>query len=212
MIAIIDYGAGNIKSVSKALEKIGQESIVTSKADEINKCSGIILPGVGSFGIAMQNIKDLKLDQCIKANIDEGKLFLGICLGMQLLFDRSYEDGVWAGLGILGGEIIRFSDNTLKVPHMGWNRLQSTRQDPINNGIADGEYAYFVHSYYALPKDWHDVICYTDYGVQVPAVVRKNNVIGMQFHPEKSSETGIKLLKNFIKEVKESENDYISSN
>ncbi len=203
MIAIIDYGAGNLKSVSKALEKLGADSVITSDQSIIDRCGSIILPGVGSFGAAMNNLTELGLDDCIKRNVVEGKLFLGICLGMQLLFDKSFEDGEWKGLGILPGNIVKFEDTSLKIPHMGWNRLIESRRDPIGTGVDEGEYVYFVHSYYAVPSNWNDVVFYADYGVRVPGVVRNGNVIGMQFHPEKSSKTGLKLLQNFLNEAKE---------
>jgi len=205
MIAIIDYGAGNLKSVSKALEKLGSDAVITDDPEVISGCSAIILPGVGAFGAAMENIRKRDLDTCIKKNVAEGKLFLGICLGMQLMFDRSYEDGVWEGLGLFKGEIVKFDDPALKIPHMGWNRLKYGRMDRISDGVEEGEFVYFVHSYYAVPEDWNDVILYAEYGVRVPGVVRKGNVIGMQFHPEKSSHTGLKLLQNFLNEAKENE-------
>ncbi len=205
MIAIIDYGAGNLNSVYKALIKIGAEVMITSDPIDINTCSAIILPGVGSFGAAILKLKELGLDIGIRENVAKGKPLLGICLGMQLLFDRSFEDGNWEGLGLIGGEIIKFSDPCLKVPHIGWNQLILNRNDDIGLGIGQGEYAYFVHSYYALPKEDDDVIFYTEYGIHVPAIVRKGVVIGMQFHPEKSSETGIKLLENFIEIVNKTE-------
>ncbi len=199
MIAIIDYGAGNLKSVSKALEKIGTESIVTFDAKTINSAEAMILPGVGSFGAAVLNLKALGLDHIIKENVANGKPLLGICLGMQLLFDRSYEDGDWEGLGLISGDVVRFMSSNLKVPHMGWNQLiRNKAYEEIGLGIEQGEYAYFVHSYYADPKSWDDVVFYSEYGIKVPAVVQKEHVFGMQFHPEKSGETGIKLLKNFI--------------
>lgn len=205
MIAIIDYGAGNLNSVCKALKKIGAEVMITSDPVDINTCSAMILPGVGSFGAAILKLKELGLDKAIKENVAKGKPLLGICLGMQLLFDRSYEDGNWEGLGLIGGEVIKFSDPRLKVPHMGWNQLILNKNDDIGLDIGQGEYAYFIHSYYALPKEEDDVIFYTEYGIHVPALVRKGPVIGMQFHPEKSAETGIKLLKNFIGIVKKTE-------
>ncbi len=203
MIAIIDYDAGNIKSVSKALEKLGADIVVTSDPAVINASKAMILPGVGSFGMAMDQLRRLGLDSCIKKNVEEGKLLLGICLGMQLLYEKSFEDGEWQGLGLMKGTITRFTDQKLKIPHMGWNQLLENRKDPIGKGLGAGEYVYFVHSYYAEPVDWHDVVYYAEYGVNVPGVVRTDNVIGMQFHPEKSSTTGMKLLKNFLREVEE---------
>lgn len=205
MIAIIDYGAGNLRSVSKALKKIGADAIITSDPKSIDSSTAMVLPGVGSFGAAISNLKEMGLDKAIRENVAKGKPLLGICLGMQLLFDRSFEDGIWEGLGLIGGNVIRFSDLSLKVPHMGWNQLIPNRDDEIGLGIAMGEYAYFVHSYYAMPDKTEDVVFYTEYGVQVPAVVRRNSVIGMQFHPEKSGDTGMKLLENFVELIKKME-------
>lgn len=200
MIAIVDYGVGNLKSVYKALEKLGFEAKITSKKEEINQSRGIILPGVGAFKDAMDHLIESGLINCLKKNVDMGKPILGICLGMQLLYEKSYEDGEWTGLGLLKGEVVRF-DNTLKVPHMGWNQLILGVDDPISKDI-DNEYVYFVHSYYIKPKIREEVVFWTDYGVEVPAVVRKDNILGMQFHPEKSGETGMKLLKNFGELIK----------
>ncbi len=199
MISIIDYGVGNIKNVYKAFTNLGLDVVVTPDKELINKSSAIILPGVGAFKDAVDNLKKYDLVDCIKENVGRGKLIFGICLGMQLLFDKSYEDGEWDGLGLLGGEIVRFSEK-LKVPHMGWNRLIKAKDDEIGRNIKEGEYVYFVHSYYLKPSNKEDVIFWTDYGVKVPAIVRKNNIIGMQFHPEKSGKTGLKLLSN-IKEM-----------
>jgi len=201
MIAIIDYGAGNLMSVSKALEKLGFDSIITASKEEINKCDAMVLPGVGAFSDAIDNIRKDGLDICIKENVEKGKYLIGICLGMQLLFDKSYEDGEFEGLGLIKGEIVKF-DDTNKVPHMGWNKLIRNREDDIAKDITDDEYVYFVHSYYAKPENQDDVVLYTEYGVDVPGVVRKGNVIGMQFHPEKSGTTGLKLLKNFGELIK----------
>ncbi|MCG8484023.1 MAG: imidazole glycerol phosphate synthase subunit HisH [Clostridia bacterium] len=203
MIAIIDYDAGNLKSVSKALERLGFDAVITSSEKEISNSKAMILPGVGAFGDCMNSLKDKGLDQCIIKNVQEGKYLLGICLGMQMLFEESYEDGVWDGLGLLEGDVVRFNaDLDLKIPHMGWNNLIANGTDTIGKNIEAGEFVYFVHSYYAQPKNDEDVVFYTEYDVKVPAVVRKNNVIGMQFHPEKSGQTGMQLLKNFGELIK----------
>ncbi len=210
MVGVIDYDAGNVKSVMKAVERLGGNPVLTSDVKVLDGCSSLILPGVGSFGKAVQNLKAGELDRYIKKAVSEGRLLLGICLGMQMLFDRSYEDGECDGLGLIGGEVVRFGkendaswDESNKIPHMGWNQLVKNREDRIADGVADGEYAYFVHSYYAVPKNWEDVVYYADYSVRVPGVVRRDNVIGMQFHPEKSSDTGMRLLRNFLKEGEE---------
>lgn len=208
MVGVIDYDAGNVKSVMKAVERLGAEPVLTADPAVLDKCSSLILPGVGSFGKAIENLRERGLDEYIKKAVKEdGRLLLGICLGMQMLFDKSYEDGEWEGLGFIPGEVVRFGkendaawDESNKIPHMGWNKLIKNRADQIGDGIDEGEYAYFVHSYYAVPKDWNDVVYYADYSVKVPGVVRRGNVIGMQFHPEKSSDTGMKLLTNFLKE------------
>ncbi|MCT4563247.1 MAG: imidazole glycerol phosphate synthase subunit HisH [Maledivibacter sp.] len=199
MIAIIDYGVGNIKNVYTAFSNLGIDAVVTSDKAVIDRSSAIILPGVGAYKDAMDNLYRHDLVHCLKENANKGKLLFGICLGMQLLFEKSYEDGQWNGLGLLEGEIVRF-DGNLKIPHMGWNKLIKAREDEIAKGINDYEYVYFVHSYYLAAKNQEDIVSWSDYGVKVPAIVRKDNIIGMQFHPEKSGKTGLKLLKN-IKEM-----------
>lgn len=196
MIAIIDYGVGNLKNVYKSLISLGFEAMITSDKDEINNSRAMVLPGVGAFKDAMDNLKQSGLMECIKENISGGKPTLGICLGMQLLYEKSYEDGEYEGLGILKGEIIRFNEG-LKIPHMGWNSLVKGIEDKMSEGINEGEYVYFVHSYYLKPENNNEVVFWSNYGVNVPAVVRFGNVVGMQFHPEKSSEVGMRLLKNF---------------
>ncbi len=207
MVGVIDYDAGNVKSVMKAVEKLGAETVLTSDTEVLDRCTSLILPGVGSFGQSMENLKARNLDKYIIKAASEGKLILGICLGMQMMFDRSTEDGEWEGLGLIPGDVVRFGkesddswDESLKIPHMGWNELIKNREDRICDGVDIGEYAYFVHSYYVVPADWNDVVFYADYSVKVPGIVRKGNVIGSQFHPEKSSDTGMRILKNFLKE------------
>ena len=196
MIVIIDYGVGNIRSLYNALKRLDYPVTVSEQIKDINSSSGIILPGVGAYSAAMDNLNKMNLVDCIKENVEKGKPILGICLGMQLLYEKSYEDGETQGLGLLRGEIIRF-DNRIKVPHMGWNKLVKGVDDEIGKDIHRDEYVYFVHSYYLKAKNEDEVVFYTDYGVSVPAVIRKNNIVGMQFHPEKSGTTGIKLLSNF---------------
>jgi glutamine amidotransferase len=196
MIAIIDYGVGNLKSVYKSLVNLGFEAIITSDMNEINNSRAMILPGVGAFKDAMDNLEKSGLIYSIKKNIASGKPTLGICLGMQLLYEKSYEDGEYDGLGILKGDIIRFQEG-LKIPHMGWNSLIKGVEDKMAEGINEGDYVYFVHSYYLKPKNNNEVVFWSNYGVNVPAVVRSGNVIGMQFHPEKSADVGMRLLKNF---------------
>jgi imidazole glycerol-phosphate synthase subunit HisH len=200
MISIIDYGAGNLKSVYHAFTYLGFDAEVTSSADHINKSDALILPGVGAFKDAMDHLAKYQLIDCIKSNVRAGKPILGICLGMQLFYEKSYENGEWDGLGLLEGEVVRFNGE-LKVPHMGWNQLiPGPGFDPafgIGKYIENEPYVYFVHSYYVSPKHKQEVVFWADYGIPFPAVVHKDNIFGMQFHPEKSSETGLVLLKNF---------------
>lgn len=199
MIAIVDYGVGNLKNVHTAMKNIGVESLVTSDEAVIDRSDAILLPGVGAFKDAMDHLEASGLIPCLRRNVEKGKVLMGICLGMQLLYEKSYEDGEWEGLGFLKGEVVRFEID-LKVPHMGWNSLVEKRSDPIGKDIRTGEYVYFVHSYYAVPEDGEEIVFSSDYGIEFPAVVRKNNIIGAQFHPEKSGETGYRLLMN-LKEM-----------
>ena len=201
MIAIIDYGVGNLSSIDNALKKLGFESIVTDNPKEIESAQGVILPGVGAFKDAMESLRQMKLDKFIVDLAESGKPILGICLGMQVLYEKSYEDGEWEGLGILKGDVVKFESDTLKIPHMGWNSLIINKQDDIVKYISEGEYVYFVHSYYASPGEDH-VVSYCDYGVKFPAMVAKGNVYGIQFHPEKSGKTGLNILKAFGEMIK----------
>ncbi len=201
MIAIVDYGVGNLSSIDNALKKLGFESIVTDNPKEIEKAQGVILPGVGAFKDAMESLRQMGLDKFIVELAESGKPILGICLGMQVLYEKSYEDGEWEGLGILKGDVVKFESDTLKIPHMGWNSLIINKQDEIVKYISEGEYVYFVHSYYASPGEDH-VVAHCDYGVKFPAMVAKGNVYGIQFHPEKSGKTGLNILKAFGEMIK----------
>ncbi len=196
MIAIIDYGVGNLKSVYRALNNLGLETIIATTNQEILRSKAVVLPGVGAFKDAMAQLSNSGLTEGLMKTVEAGKPVLGICLGMQLLFDKSFEDGEFQGLGLLKGEIHRFNEG-LKVPHMGWNQLDKHIEDSIGRGLSDKEYVYFVHSYYLKAQERKNVIYWCKYGIDFPAVVRKNNIIGMQFHPEKSGKTGLQLLKNF---------------
>ncbi|QNH40500.1 imidazole glycerol phosphate synthase subunit HisH [Bacillus sp. PAMC26543] len=203
MIGVIDYGMGNLYSVSKALERVGVPYFVSGMPEELRKADAFILPGVGSFGDAMDNLRNAKLDQFIHDMVSEGRLLLGICLGMQLLFDESEEHGTAAGLGLLKGKAVRLKPedqvgNKLKVPHMGWNRLSFHNESPLLAGVEEG-YAYFVHSFYIDGMDGGALLASAEYGVRVPAVVGKENVFGAQFHPEKSSTVGMSILIQFTK-------------
>lgn len=200
MIAIVDYGVGNIRNVERAFRKLNMDVVVTRDTAIIDSSDAIVLPGVGAYRDAMMNLKKYNLIECLNRNVNEGKLIFGICLGMQLFYEKSYEDGEYDGLGFLKGEIIRFPQNELKVPHMGWNNLIKNCDDIIGKGINEKDYVYFVHSYYLNTQDDSEVVFWSKYGEKVPAVVRKGNIIGMQFHPEKSGEVGIQFLKN-IKEM-----------
>lgn len=200
MIVIVDYGVGNIRNVERAFTKLNMEVIVTREIEKIDQASAIILPGVGAFRDAINNLKKYDLVECLRRNAEKGTWIIGICLGMQLLYDKSYEDGEYDGLGLLRGDIVKFVDSELKVPHMGWNQLVKRRDDEIARGLSENDYVYFVHSYYLRNEDPDSVICTSYYGVDVPAIIRKNNIIGMQFHPEKSSAVGVKILSN-IKEL-----------
>ncbi|PLR89604.1 imidazole glycerol phosphate synthase subunit HisH [Bacillus halotolerans] len=203
MIGVIDYGMGNLYSVSKALERVGVPYFVSGMPEELRKADAFILPGVGSFGDAMDNLRNAKLDQFIHDMVSEGRLLLGICLGMQLLFDESEEHGTAAGLGLLKGKAVRLKPedqegNKLKVPHMGWNRLSFHNESPLLAGVEEG-YAYFVHSFYIDGMDDGAFLASAEYGVRVPAVVGKENIFGAQFHPEKSSTVGMSILIQFTK-------------
>lgn len=199
MIAIIDYDAGNLKSVEKALLRLGAEPVITRDRDTILNASHVILPGVGAFGDAMANLKKYGLDQVIHEAVEKKIPFLGICLGLQLLFERSDETPGVAGLGVLEGEILRIPDTPgLKIPHMGWNSLQYDHPGRLFAGIPENVYVYFVHSYYLKAKDPEIVKASTCYSTHIHASVEQGNVFACQFHPEKSSEWGLKILDNFI--------------
>ena len=199
MIAVIDYDAGNIRSVEKALLALRQDVCITGDAEKIMSADRVILPGVGAFGDAMENIYRTGLDQVIRRVVDEGKPFLGICLGLQLLFERSEEAPGVEGLGILKGEILRIPEGEgRKIPHMGWNSLHLEHNGRLFRGIPEGAYVYFVHSYYLKAADEQIVKASTDYCTHIHASVEKDNVFACQFHPEKSSDVGLQILKNFV--------------
>ncbi len=199
-VAIVDYGMGNLRSVQKAFERLGHAAEVTRDPDRIVTARGVVLPGVGAFGACMTNLTTLGLAEPVVHAIRAGRPFLGICLGMQLLFDESDEFGPVAGLGILPGRVVRFrADDALKVPHMGWNAVRKRREAPALAGIEDGAYVYFVHSYYPVPSDPTVVATTTPYGVEFASSVVRDNVFACQFHPEKSQQTGLRLLDNFVR-------------
>jgi glutamine amidotransferase len=206
MITIVDYGMGNLRSVHKGFEQVGFPAVVTQEPGLILKASGLVVPGVGAFKKAMENLTELRLVEPIKEFIGSGRPFLGICLGLQLLFSESEEFGIQSGLGIFAGRVVRFpfsnpgsppSRDSLKVPHMGWNAVQIRKRAPALEGIEEGAYFYFVHSYYPVPKDRDIVATTTDYGGEFVSSVSRGNLFACQFHPEKSQTTGLKILRNF---------------
>ena len=199
MIAIIDYVAGNIKSVEKAMQYLGQDVKITRDKDEILASDHVILPGGGAFGDAMGKIRDYGLESVIHDVVDRGTPFLGICLGLQLMFESSDETPGVSGLGLLPGKILRIPDKEgLKIPHMGWNSLKIRQEAKLFKGVKVGSYVYFVHSYYLKAANESDVAATTEYSVKIDASVEHNNIFACQFHPEKSSAVGLKILKNFV--------------
>jgi len=198
MIAIVDYQMGNLGSVQKALEKVGHPATITGDPQQVAAAEKIILPGVGAFRDAIAELRRRELLGPIKEAIEAGKPFLGICLGLQLLFDVSYEDGQYEGLGILPGEVKRFElPHEFKVPHMGWNQVRLRRRPPLFDGVDDNRHFYFVHSYYVVPRDESVIAGETDYHRPFCSMVWRDNLVATQFHPEKSQADGLKLLKNF---------------
>ncbi len=196
MIAIIDYGMGNLRSVEKGFLKVGVDAKVVTDPRSVNDAEAIVLPGVGAFRDCMKNLDQMKLIEPILKSVRNGKPYLGICLGLQMLFTESEEFGVYKGLDVLKGKVVRFQVD-LKVPHMGWNTVRLLGKPPIFDGIKDESYFYFVHSYYVAPDDEGIIAGTTDYGMTFTSMVWKDNIIATQFHPEKSQETGLKILKNF---------------
>ncbi len=196
MIAIIDYGMGNLRSVQKALEKVGAQTLITEKVEDIQRADKVVLPGVGAMQPAMAKLESLGLIEPIKQSISDGTPFLGICLGFQLLFETSDEGGNVQGLGILKGSIKRFT--ALKVPHMGWNQLDIQEKDcPLLSGIDNLANVYFCHSYFVNSDNEDIILTLTDYGIKFASAVHKDNIFAVQFHPEKSQEIGLKILRNF---------------
>ena len=199
MIAIIDYGMGNIHSVAKAIALYKGEALVTNKADDIRKCQKVVLPGVGAFDDAMEELHKRKLVDAIRESIKAHKPFLGICLGMQLLFEKSEEAKRQKGLGVLVGSVRRFPDSVNKVPHIGWNQLKVKLPTcPLLQGVSDSACVYFCHSYFPDPVNKSIVASTSEYGIEFTALVWQNNVFGVQFHPEKSQEIGLRMVNNFV--------------
>lgn len=199
-VAVIDTGSGNLRSVQKALAKVGGKPVVTSDPDVVRRADRVVVPGQGAFGQWVKALTARGLEESLREVIAGGRPYLGICLGLQVLFDQSEEQGPVNGLGLLGGDVVKFrpTDRALKVPHMGWNAVAQRSDDPLLRGIAPGAYFYFIHSYYVVPKDDGIVALTAEYGQQFVAAVRKDNVFACQFHPEKSQAVGLKLLANFV--------------
>ncbi|WP_297424261.1 imidazole glycerol phosphate synthase subunit HisH [Clostridium sp.] len=206
MIVIIDYGMGNLKSVKNALDFLGLENKISSDIEDIRNAKALILPGVGAFPDAMETIEKLSLDKIIKEEVGKNKPLLGICLGMQLLFENGYEGVERKGLGLLKGNIIKMKDDkekNIKIPHIGWNNLIYKKKNELFDSIEEGKFVYYVHSYFAQDYNDEDLVAYSEYGEnKIPGVVRKDNVMGAQFHPEKSGSVGLTILKNFGELIK----------
>lgn len=197
MIAVVDYGVGNLFSLVSSLRFIGAEAEVTADKEVLRAADGIILPGVGAFADAREKLRASGTEPVLREEVNKGKPFLGICLGMQMLFERSYEYGVHEGLGFIPGEVVPFDlPEGMKVPHMGWNSLQIMRECPLLRYVKNGEYVYYVHSYHATGCKDHTVAV-SEYGIPVTGVVARGNVFGTQFHPEKSGDTGLNILRAF---------------
>ena len=198
MIAIIDYGMGNLRSVQKGFERVGFQAEVTREAGRIAAARGVVLPGVGAFHACMENLRRFELIEPIRRSVRQKKPFLGICLGLQLLFSESEEFGLQQGLDLFPGRVVGFhAGNDLKVPHMGWNRIEKKKESPFLDGLSSGDYVYFVHSFYVAPKDSSVVATTTDYGGPFVSSIATEHLFACQFHPEKSQELGLRILKNF---------------
>lgn len=198
MIAIVDYGMGNLRNVEKALQKVGEEALITSNPQKILDASGVVLPGVGAFKDCMRNLKKHRLIDPLYKFIESGRPFLGICLGLQLLFTESEEFGACKGLDIIKGKVVPFPQNSgLKVPHMGWNTIKIKRKIPLLREVEDKSYFYFVHSYYVVPEEESTIATTTDYGIEFASTIYKDNIFACQFHPEKSQQPGLKILRSF---------------
>ena len=198
-IGLIDYGMGNLRSVAKALDICGGKVHIVNSGEDILKMDKIILPGVGAIKDCIENLKKFEIIDAIKEFIKSGRYFLGICLGLQALFEESTEFGYTQALGIIKGKVVKFENlGNLPVPHMGWNSILIKKDTKLLDGIKDGDYFYFAHSYYVKPKNVDDIMTETEYGINFVSSINKDNIFGVQFHPEKSQKNGLKILKNFI--------------
>ncbi len=202
MIAIVDYGMGNLRSVEKGFLKVGFETRVTSSPSDIMNASAIVLPGVGAFRDCIRNLERLDLIDVVLREVEKGKPYLGICLGLQVLFEESEEFGTTKGLGLLKGRVVRFPETGLKIPHMGWNTVKIIKRPPVFDEIPDESFFYFVHSYYVVPEDNEEISGTTNYGIDFTSMVWKDNILATQFHPEKSQGLGLKVLEGFGNFVK----------
>lgn len=204
MIAIIDYGMGNLRSVQAGFEHIGQKVFITDKPREVLSADGVVLPGVGAFGDAIKRLNETGLGEAFCESVKQGKPCIGICLGLQLLFSESEEGGLFKGLDIIKGKVVRFS-NKLKVPHIGWNQIDIKKHNlELFKNVPDGSYVYFVHSYFVVPEDSFVIAATTNYGIDFTSVIAKDNLYGTQFHPEKSQSVGLQILRNFGSLIKKS--------
>lgn len=199
LIIIINYGVGNLHSARKGLEKAGARVEILAEPTKLRRSDALVLPGVGAFAEAKKNLSSL--EETVVEEAQKGKPLLGICLGLQLLFTRSYEGRVTTGLDLLKGEVVRLP-TTVKLPQIGWNNIKIKRPSPILEGVPDNAYAYFVHSYFAKPVNQTDVVADTEYGVEFPSILERKNIFATQFHPEKSAETGLTILRNFVRAIR----------
>jgi glutamine amidotransferase len=197
MIVIVDYGVGNLRSVEKALEAVGAQAIISGDPGAIREAERIVLPGVGAFGECARSLRRSRLDGLVLEAAEENKPVLGLCVGLQLMFEEGHEFGVHEGLGLMRGRVVRFPEDGPRVPQIGWNQIEQIKPHPLVRGIAEGTYFYFVHSYRVEAEDEQDVIATTDYGIRYPSICARGTVCGVQFHPEKSQDAGLRLLANF---------------
>jgi len=197
MIAIIDYGVGNLRSVEKALEAVGAEAVVTNDPARIRDAARLVLPGVGAFGECAARLRQSGMDDLVLEAVEQAKPVIGLCVGLQLMFDEGHEFGVHKGLGLMRGRVVRFPEGGPRVPQIGWNQIERASDHPLLKGIDNGTYFYFVHSYYIEADDPADILGVTEYGIRYPSVCGRRSICGVQFHPEKSQTAGLKLLANF---------------
>jgi len=202
-VAIIDYGIGNLRSVEKAFSVVGVDAVITGDRERLLAAERLVLPGVGAFGTCMSEFERHGLKELVIDRVEQGTPLLGICVGMQMLFEESAEFGKTKGLGLLKGQVNRFDDDSLVVPHVGWNQVEKTSTSPLLNDVSENSFFYFVHSYYCEPADKDVIVGETEYGVTFASVVAKKNIHGVQFHPEKSQNAGLQLLKNFANQTAE---------